>query len=312
LSDTQLAPGAISVFAPPLPECGATCASTTVHSRPLPAHVRAMARSYGHSVHDLLTGRKNCHHDGAIFGMQRGQPDFEKRPIPVMKNPTKRLLIERIQDYLHDVEGNDGFAGWLAQLGAELFVEGYRSGALRIGNKCVRNLELSIIVPYQEIYPERVTVQLRDIALVGRPALHRVLDRRIERFGFHENSTRLFRGHLAEGSRFIGILDDHPDFEILTRNYLRFVHGHVLFLDAHYRNEPHGQYPHILQWLYLAERFTKDAAPGTVPMADVFAAFDCMIQDGAVVETIMDLPDRKNPTCPNYVTQAAKMILPID
>lgn len=269
-------------------------------------------QTYHNEVLRLLLGQPNKLHAGPVFDMQKGSFDFQKRALPPLKDPTKTELVQTVQDWLYDFEGPQGFARWLADLTTEVVMESHNSGTLSWGRKQVGHLELGKIVPYQHEYPAPVAVTLERVALPDQMALHRVLDRRIQRFGFHVNAGKVFTEETtATGSQYIGILKDHPDFDVLTKNFLKYVKNHVLFLDRHFLNLPHGQYPHIFQWLYLADRFVaRDGEQrGT---EEVFAAMDYMMRDGAVGEIVMDHPGQKNPSSPNYITQTAKMILPID
>jgi hypothetical protein len=248
--------------------------------------------------------------------MRREAYDRARRPMKKIKNEDVRPIVEETHRLLFDTESIYGFNAWLMDLATLVVIDAHETGTLRWGSRDIRLRDVHFNFPFGE---GKNGIPMRDFRIDNVPLLSardllRTLDKLAIHYTFDRNISRVSGLKLQEGARAIGTLEGFS-LEESTPAFLNYSRNHILFLDTYFKGKPHGQYAHIFQWLYLAERFSQSSqnAFGAPMSAAFFQHVQSYFMDDFVAGvTVTDFVGQRAPQNPDHVNNLLQWFFPVD
>jgi Phytochelatin synthase len=250
-------------------------------------------------------------HDPKLEYLVREEKDKAIRPIFKLQDESHRAMVEEAQRLMNDTTSKNGFNNWFADMVTEILVEKAKKGELSWSTKESTLADVHFNYPWAE---GAHGLPFKNIKLVNYPVIKdadliSVLDKRLERSGFHEGFKDITLDvPMAAGTKHLAVLkgDNLDETTPLFRAYTR---GNIQFLDDYFIGKPHGVYSHILQNLYMSERFIE---PGMNDfgknMYEPFLKMQTSLVDDAVGATrYNDYVGLRSPANPDHVNNMLKL-----
>lgn len=251
----------------------------------------------------------------AVPFLKVSRDDVTPRPLATFKDENFRPLVEELQAMLYDVEGPYGFRNWMNDFVTELAIVKAKNGSLRPGVRKVSVKDPHDNFPFAE---GKHGVSSLEIDMKGFPAFSEVemisiINRRIRQYGFDRGVQNVKDLKFAPESDVLGTLHG-MSLEETTHFFTEYSRNNLLFQDTYFIGKPHGQYSHVFQWLYLAERLSQPKMNTfKANMIEPFAKIQAYFQDDfATGVRVTDHVGQRAPQNPDYVNVMIRLMFPAE
>lgn len=302
--------------AKPVPKELAATQSQRLRARiaKLTPKARAAFESLRARISAMLTGKPSADIPGGIKFLKRTTDDMAPRPLVKMKDESLRPLIEESQRMLYDTEGPYGFNNFLSDFAMEVFLDAQTKAPLKMGIRNVSFRDAHENYPFAEGMWGMTLEnhEIKNIPLVTEADLVSVIDRRIHLYGFDAGIPKVPGLHFAPTSKYLATLEG-LSLEDTTIFFKQYSMQNLLFQDTYFIGKPHGQYSHIFQWLYLAERLSHPEmnslnANLLNPLMRVQPYF---MDDFATGVRVTDFVGQRAPQNPDYINATLQLLFPV-
>jgi len=280
----------------------------------LPPEEAARFQSWRQRMLLLLSGQK----DGSNLAfplLKRNGFDLYRRPMKEIQDETMRPIVEETHRLLFDTEGPNGYNKWLVDLATQVALDLHKAGQLRWGSRQSVTRDVNWNYPFAEgkhgIPMENF--KLDNVPLITEQNLIQGIDKLAQHYGFDRNISQLPNLKLQAGTKAVGTLEG-VSLEESTPFFFEYSRNHVLFLDNYFKGKPHGQYAHIMQWLYLAERYSQpnQNAFGVQILESLFRVQGYFMDDMVPGVTVTDFVTQRAPQNPDHVNNTLQLFFPVD
>jgi hypothetical protein len=253
---------------------------------------------------------------GKLVPMLLREPiDRVRRPMKEILSESERPFVEETHRLLFDTESVRGYNAWLVDLSTQVVLDMQTAGRLTWGSREVQFRDIHWNYPFSEGKAGIPTMkmELQEVPLIAEQDLIHTIDKLAKHYGFDRNIAKLPDLKLQSGTSAVGTLEG-VSLEESTPFFFLYSRNHVLFLDNYFKGKPHGQYPHIMQWLYLAERYSQ-------PESNAFEAnmieslFDVQgyfMDDMVAGVTVTDFVGQRAPQNPDHVNNSLQLLFPVN
>ena len=247
--------------------------------------------------------------------LKRTSFDKALRPLAKLKDESFRPMVEEVQRQLYDTDGVFGFKEWLKDFALEVYLDVYQTRGLKFGDRHATLRDAHANYPFAEglhgLPLEKVTVS--KIPLVTENDVVGVIDRRIQRYGYVDGIGKVSGVRLADGAKYLATLKG-LSLEDTTVLFVEYSKKNLLFQDTYFIGKPHGQYSHVFQWLYLAERMSQPEqnifdANMLKPLMKMQPYF---MDDFATGVRVTDFVGQRAPQNPDYINNLLQLIFPLN
>ncbi|HEX4924477.1 MAG TPA: hypothetical protein VFV50_10340 [Bdellovibrionales bacterium] len=292
-------------------------ARTSVRERMLqsPPELRERLGELRRRLISLFAGRGTPGIDPRIEFLNRQERDHALRPLAKLKNEKFRPLVEEIQRILYDTEGPHGFNRWFADFVIEICLDAQAAGRLHWG---LRN---PVLRDPHDNYPfaegahgiEATLLRLRELPQVFEIDMMKAIDRRIELYGYGKNLPNIPGLRIAPGSKYLTTLHG-MNLKETTHFFVEYSKNNLLFQDTYFIGKPHGQYSHVFQWLYVAERLSQpDQNRFGRNMLEVLMEIQpYFMEDFPTSVRATDFVGQRAPQNPDHINNLLRLIFPVD
>ncbi|MES3036432.1 MAG: hypothetical protein V4736_00875 [Bdellovibrionota bacterium] len=247
--------------------------------------------------------------------LTRTPEDLARRPIKELSDESKRPFVEETHRLLFDTDSPDGYNQWLIDLATKAMIKKIKSNSLQWGQRVIETRDIHYNFPYAEGMHGIPTAhtKLENVPLLSEKDLLQAVDSLAKHYGFDKNLGSFPKLKLQPGTKSIGTLEG-ISLEESTPFFFEYSRNHILFLDNYFKRKPHGQYAHIMQWLYLAERYShpsknKFGASMLNSLFDIQAYFMDDMLAGVVVT---DFVGQRAPQNPDHINNTLQLFFPVD
>lgn len=247
--------------------------------------------------------------------LQREAFDMAPRPLTKLKDENFRPMVEEVQRQLYDTESKAGFKQWLADFALEIYLDIHQTRGLQLSTRQVLIRDVRANYPFSEGLHGMPTEKLEvaHIPRVTEADVIRVIDRRISLYGFDEGLSKVPGIRLAKNAKYLATLDGFS-LEDSTVVFVEYSKNNLLFQDTYFVGKPHGQYSHVFQWLYLAERMSqpKQNAFQANMLGPLMRVQPYFVDDFATGVRVTDFVGQRAPQNPDYVNNLVQLIFPLN
>jgi len=275
---------------------------------------RASLLALRERIYRMLSGSPESDTAGGIKFLKRTAEDKTPRPLMKLKEESLRPLIEEVQRMLYDTEGPYGFSNFISDFALEVFLDVMDLRPLPTGTRRVFLRDAHENYPFAEgmwgmSFEHH---ELKNFPVIEEEDLMPAIDRRIHLYGFDVGISNVPGLRFAPKSQYLATLQG-LNLEETTLFFKQYSMQNLLFQDAYFTGKPHGQYSHIFQWLYLAERLShpKMNSLHANLLNPLMRLQPYFMDDFATGVRVTDFVGQRAPQNPDYINATLQLLFPV-
>ncbi|HWU41974.1 MAG TPA: hypothetical protein VN132_01010 [Bdellovibrio sp.] len=277
----------------------------------LPAEIKLEFENLRERLVKVLSGQSILENSQGLRPLQRETYDKTMRPLAVLKDESYRPLVEEVQRLLYDTDSNYGFTRWMVDFALEVYLDLYDRGALQFQTKQISLRDPRENFPFAEGMHgmSRASMTLESMPITDESDLIAAIDRRIHLYGFDKDLSKVPNVQLVPGAKYLATLRG-LSLEDTTIFFVKYSQHNLLFQDTYFIGKPHGQYSHIFQWLYLAERFSHPEQNSfhASLLPSLMTVQPYFMEDFPTGVRVTDFVGQRSPQNPDYVNAQLEVL----